>query len=470
MFALPGILGLLVSIYVRPHELYAELRDYNFLYFWLALTVVGVAVDVRAGRIRLASTPMLPYALAFWAWCLITLASRAPDLLPKNGVAVTVCVVLYLVLSYPSQQLSTYLRMTMVIFSLVLFFASVGADQGVRPFQCVVMSIGDDGARAFGDDRECAYVDEDGAPHPALLDCMSTGQPGIIYGCERVGLFGTVSIGAGRVRYLGVLEDPNDLALATAMSLPFAFAFYQMRRNVVRLAVLVVTVTIIMLEIVFTQSRGGQLTFAAVLGAYFVERFGWKRGAVVGAVLAGPMLLWGGRSDESADGSTMERLGCACAGIKMLMAEPIRGVGYSQYLEHHGQTAHNAYILAAGELGLVGMWLFGFIIYLAIKVPVTVLRLPMSDDHESRVIKTMAMAVLASLAGGAVGIYFLSWTYHYVLWIHLGLSGGLFGLVKRRHPGYECRLRPGEAARIAVGYVIMLVVWSQYIKYKNAWD
>ena len=146
------------------------------------------------------------------------------------------------------------------------------------------------------------------------------------------------------------------------MSLPFAFAFYQMRRSVVRLAVLLATVGIVMFEIVFTQSRGGQLTFAAVLGAYFVEKFGWKRGVLVGAVLAGPILLWGGRSDESADDSTMERLGCACAGIKMLMAEPIRGIGYSQYTEHHGQTAHNAYVLAAGELGLLGMWLFGFVI------------------------------------------------------------------------------------------------------------
>ena len=47
--------------------------------------------------------------------------------------------------------------------------------------------------------------------------------------------------------------------------------------------------------------------------------------------------------------------------------------------------------------------------------------------------------------------------------------GGLFGLVKRRHPSYQCRLRLGDAARVAVGYVVMLIVWSQYIKYKNAW-
>jgi hypothetical protein len=470
MAALPGIIGLLVSIYARPHEISPELRGYNFLYFWFAVTVIGIAVDVRAGRIRLLSTPMLPYVLAFLAWCLLTLAMRRPALLLQNGVNISVSVVLYLVISYPSQQLSTYLKITMVVFSLGLLVATVGADQGLRPLQCVVVPIGaGEGARPFGDGRECSYVDADGEPQPAWLECTSTGEPGIVYGCEHVGLFDTVSL-MGRVRYFGVLEDPNDLALATAMALPFAFAFYQVRKSAGRLAVLAATVTVVMLEIVFTQSRGGQLTVTVVLGAYFIEKYGWKRGLVVGAVLGSPILLLGGRSDGSADDSTMERLGCACAGIKMLMWEPIRGIGYSEFAEHHGQTAHNAYILAAGELGLLGMWLFGFIIYLAIKVPVSVLRLQMSDDHDAPVIKTMAMAVLASLVGGAAGIFFLSWTYHYILWIHFGLSGGLFAIVKRRQPSYQCRLGLGEAARIAVGYVVVLIVWSQYIKYKHAWE
>ena len=44
------------------------------------------------------------------------------------------------------------------------------------------------------------------------MDCHEGGEPGAIYRCERVGLFGTVSVGEGRVRYRGVLKDPNELA------------------------------------------------------------------------------------------------------------------------------------------------------------------------------------------------------------------------------------------------------------------
>jgi hypothetical protein len=468
MSALPGVIGILVSIYVRPHELTPELREYNFLYFWLAVAVAGIVHDVRARRIRLASTPMLPYVIALWVWCLLTLAVRNLALFPENVIVITVCVVLYLLVSCPSQRLSTFFTIAVVIFSLGLFVAGVGAHQGLRPFQCVA-SASSPSSRPFAEGASCSNVDEEGAPRAGWVDCVSTGRPGIVYACEHVGVFETSSI-QGRVRYLGVLEDPNDLSVATAMSLPFAFAFYQAKRSLGRLALLAVTIVVMTAEIVFTQSRGGQLTFIVVLGVYFVEKYGWKRGALVGAGMAVPMLLVGGRSGDSAENSTMERLGCACAAIRMLMWHPILGVGHTQFTENHGLTAHNSYLLAAGELGLPGMWLFTFILYLSVKVPASILRLRMSDDRDSRVIKALATAVLASFAGGVVGIFFLSWTYHYVLWIHFGLSGGLFALVKARRPSYECRLHLREAVRIAAGCIVFLIVWGQYIKYQNAWE
>src|SRR5262249_50942339 len=157
------------------------------------------------------------------------------------------------------------------------------------------------------------------------------------------------SCGGGRVRYLGVLLDPNELSLATALAVPFAFAFLEMKRSALRLILLLATLVVVAVEIVFTQSRGGQLTFGAVLGAYFVKKYGWKRGFMVGAVMAVPMLALGGRHDESAEESTLERLGCAAAGIKMLMDTRGVGVGFGLYTEHHFLTAHNAYILAVGE-------------------------------------------------------------------------------------------------------------------------
>ena len=49
------------------------------------------------------------------------------------------------------------------------------------------------------------------------------------------------------------------------------------------------------------------LVFLAVLAAYFVKRFGF-RGLALGATLAFPLLLLGGRSGAEASSSTLERI------------------------------------------------------------------------------------------------------------------------------------------------------------------
>jgi hypothetical protein len=349
--------------------------------------------------------------------------------------------------------------------------AFVGAHQGFSAFQCVVYNPADKNSVAFPDGRECMVVDEDGLPHDGTVDCMDSGKAGMAYECERAGLFGTTSVGGGRVRYLGVLLDPNELALATAIAVPFAFALLELRWSFFRLLLLMGTLFTVGLEIVFTQSRGGQLTMGSVLGAYFVRKYGWKRGALVGMALAVPMIALGGRHSESAEESTLERLGCAAAGIKMLMSYPFRGVGYSLYTENHFLTAHNAYVLACGELGLFGMWLFGMLAFLSIKVPLAVIQFPMDEDHpDTAPLKTLGMAMLAAMIGLCVGIFFLSWCYHYVLWMHWAMCGSLYCCVKRLYPHFEVKVSGRDKGLVFAGYILFLIFWAYYIRSKGAWD
>jgi hypothetical protein len=471
MSSLPGIIGLMIFIYMRPHEFFPALQDLPFLYLFLAAAIGGIIKDVSDRRVKLMSTPALPWALAFVLWCVITLAIVRPDQVTIKAVGILVSLALFLIISHGVQRLQSFVKVVLVIFALGLFVAYVGADQGLSPFQCCVH---DPEAGANGlcvpDGRECQVIEPDGARHDGVYDCVMSGKAALAYACERAGLFGTTSVGAGRVRYLGVLMDPNELALATAIAVPFAFAFLELRRTTFRLVLLVVTLVLVAVEIVYTQSRGGQVTFGAVLGVYFIKKYGWKRGMMVGAAMAVPMLALGGRHDEDAEASTIERLGCAAAGIQMLMAHPLIGVGYSRFPEEHGLTAHNAYILVAGELGAPGMWLFGFILYLSVKIPVSVLRFDMPESADTKLTKTLAMAMLAAFAGGSIGIYFLSWSYHYVLWIHFGLSGALYTCVKRTYPTFEVPFSWKEKRNIMMGYVVYLIVWARYVKYKNAWE
>ncbi len=470
MTALPGIIGLIIFIYLRPQEWWEPLKSINFLYIFLFLAALGLNNDVQRKKTVLMATPHRRYVFIFFLWCAFTLLMRKPGDFTTRIVLMVVNVILYLLISTGIQNVRTYFRVVLVVFCSGLFAAYIGADQGMREFQCIVYDPGDRNGAGYSDGRPCLMIDEEGLPHDGTEDCMESGQPGMPYECERAGLLGTSSIGGGRVRYLGVLLDPNELALATALAVPFAFVFVELKRNFRRMVLLLVTLVIVAFEIVRTQSRGGQITLGGVLGTYFVKKYGWKRGFLVGIVLGAPMAMLGGRDDESSRESTQERLGCAAAGIKMIMASPIFGVGYAQYTDHHPLTAHNAYVLVAGELGLPGCWLFAILIYLAIKIPVAVLQYEMPENEESTMLKALAQALLAALIGGSLGIFFLSWAYHYVLWIHFGLVGALYTCTKRIYPLFEVRLTGAQARNLIGGYIAFLFVWRLYIRSKGAWD
>ncbi|MEO7331491.1 MAG: O-antigen ligase domain-containing protein, partial [Minicystis sp.] len=149
-----------------------------------------------------------------------------------------------------------------------------------------------------------------------------------------------------------------------------------------------------------------------------------------------------------------------------MLANPFLGAGYTQFTEHHHLTAHNAYLLAVGETGFPGMVLFVCNIYLAVKIPASVLRRKLPPGEEMETAKTLAMALLATFCGMCIGIFFLSWTYHYVLWIHFGLSGSLYSVVRAKDKKFKVRLSPLEIAGIVVGCVVVLVLMTFQIKRK----
>jgi len=469
MAALPGIIGLLIFIYARPQEIITSLMPIPFLYIFLAMAVVGIIIDINTRRTQFIKSPQLPFVLIFFFWCVFTLAIRKPSEVTSQSITIAVSVTLYLVIAHGIQRPSGFLKAVFMIFALGVFVAYVGAHQGYQPFQCIVRDPVNKEARGTPDGRPCQMM-LDGEPFDGQAQCMEDGEEGLAYDCEKAGLFGTVSIGGGRVRYLGVLQDPNELALATALAIPFAFAFFEMRKTLFRLLLLLGTMATVAIEIVFTQSRGGQICFGSVLGAYFVRKYGIVRGAIAAACLAVPLVMMGGREGEDAEHSSLERLNCAAEGIKMMIAYPFTGVGYNQFTEHHFLTAHNAYILTVGELGFFGMVLFVVLLYTSGKITVVALRHEMPWDPDAKTIKTIAMAMLATFIGMSIGIFFLSWAYHYVLWIHLGLAGALYALIKSKDPRFEVKVSRKEIFQIAVGCLVFLIVWSIYIKRRGAWD
>ena len=134
-------------------------------------------------------------------------------------------------------------------------------------------------------------------------------------------------------------------------------------------------------------------------------------------------------------------------------------------------TAHNSYLLALAELGLPGMMMFGAILYLSAKIPVAALT-EMRRAQAAEVLagaqltRAWAVALLAACIGLGVGIFFLSFTYHYVLWIYLGLSGALYSAIRRHVPSFRVRLTGVDLALIAAASAAIIVSVFFYTRWK----
>lgn len=460
-----GLFGLLFLIYIKPHDIVPALAVVQPLYLFLSIIVLGILMDLNARRSRLIAPPQARLVLLFWFWCIFTLALNRRDVLIEKGTSISIAVTLYFVVAYGIQSVPRFSKLTFVIFSLGLFVAFASVYQGLQPFTCIEIIPGSNKGNATS--LLCPMVGSEGQMLDGQGKCQEEGLPGLAYRCEKPGFFQTMSV-MGRVRYLGFLEDPNEVSLATSMAVPFAFAFLEQKRSLTRLLLLLATLGLVGTGVVFSQSRGGQIVFIAVLGAYFMKKYGYKLGVIIAGVMALPLAMLGGRGGEEAEQSSLERLEAAAEGIKMLLHSRLLGVGYSQFTEHHYLTAHNAYILSAGELGLPGMCMFITLMMTAIKIPVAVLRHP-AYDAEGAKAKSLAMALLATFGGTTVGIFLLSWTYHYVLWIHFGLTGALYSTVKARDPSFDVRItRRDVALALALG-MVMIVGLTIHTKRKGVW-
>jgi hypothetical protein len=437
VFAIPGLVLLVLVDYFKPQEFIPAFAGLPLLHVLTLATLAGLVVDLRLGVSRLVPAPQLGLAVAFVGWCFVSLLPRGGQILGAQAIYVVVPFIVFVLVAHAIQTFRGLEAMMLVVMLLGLALALTGAHQGVAPWGCHRIEVRDGARKLVFDGRPCNEGDRNA--------CRSgEAEPGVDYQCERVGLFGTQSI-AGRVRFRGTMEDPNELSLAVGVVIPLAFAFYDRKRSAVRLATVVATIALAGVCAVFTKSRGGQIVFLVVLGVYFLKRFG-VRGFSMGLVFALPVLLLGGRGTDEAAASTLERLECWSRGMELFRQSPLLGVGFNQFPEHHYLTAHNAYVLTAAELGLPGMLLWSSIVYLSIKIPIVVLRTPMGPAAapEAEGAPSWALAMLAALAGVAGGMFFLSYAYKDALWLYLGLSAALYQAARRHRPDLRVRFGLGD--------------------------
>jgi hypothetical protein len=229
-----------------------------------------------------------------------------------------------------------------------------------------------------------------------------------------------------RIRGLGILHDPNDLALGFVVALPLiriGTSASKLRKC------LFVYLPFIALSygVFLTHSRGGTLGALAILMLLFGRRFGWYRAGILVAVLAAGATaidIGGGRKFSAADDSAAGRIEAWSEGLQMLKSQPLTGVGFRQFTEHNPLTAHNSFVLCFAETGLIGysLWLglLGITVFNLQK-----LKQISKDDPTNSEIASLATHLQCALFGFMAAAFFLSRTYVPLLYMLIGLCSAL---------------------------------------------
>jgi hypothetical protein len=137
----------------------------------------------------------------------------------------------------------------------------------------------------------------------------------------------------------------------------------------------------------------------------------------------------GGRAMSTREESAAGRLDAWSEGIDMYRSNPVLGVGFHNFVEHHERTAHNSFVLCFAELGTVGyfFWLG------LLTVPILQLKQVshcIPNDLDGGPLRPYPRVLLASFSGILVAAVFLSRTYTPVLYLFVGLADALFAIAR----------------------------------------
>ena len=234
--------------------------------------------------------------------------------------------------------------------------------------------------------------------------------------------FSGATVQMGRIRYVGVMNDPNDLALFFAMMLPLALQLSAKGMNLFKSVAGYFVCLPLVYGIILSNSRGGMLACGGVAALFTYRRWGIVKAGVLCLALAMAALTFGPsrlrEENESDEHTTQGRIHAWHAGFEIFKKHPITGCGVGEFTEYHHLTAHNSFVLCFAETGFVGylLWLgTGAYAMYGLYVVMTRTR-PGTRSYRQ------AVGLFDSLAAFYVGGFFLSRTYFLLLPVLLGLA------------------------------------------------
>jgi putative inorganic carbon (hco3(-)) transporter len=247
----------------------------------------------------------------------------------------------------------------------------------------------------------------------------------------------------GRIQYVGIFNDPNDLGLLFAATLPMAFFLRHRSSSALPRWFWLAGAALLLYGTYLTNSRGAMLAVLLVAGIYVWYRRGILTAGTLGILGLACLKMLSSRMQEldAGEESASGRVDAWYAGMRMFLSHPLFGVGAGNFTEYNDLTAHNSFVLVLAETGFVGFMLWLAFVGYTFWMVLTVLRHkpePAMDTERSRRWQdeqAMALTLLLSLCGLFAAAFFLSRSYMIVLYLFAALVAGYYIGARQRFPG-----------------------------------
>jgi putative inorganic carbon (HCO3(-)) transporter len=250
------------------------------------------------------------------------------------------------------------------------------------------------------------------------------------------------STGKGRIQYIGVFADPNDLAMLFVCCFPLTFYLAAQSGKALRLFWWAGAVALA-IGVYLTDSRGGLLGILTIVGVWSTRSLGKVATGVLAAV-ALPALIAATRLSnlDAGEESAAGRVDAWYTALQLFQHSPLTGVGFGLFTEYNDLTAHNSWLLVLAELGLPGYVLWYCTFALSMQQLWAVARSsgqpqdPSADGvAEVADDRLFATALFYSGIGILVTAFFLSRSYSVLMFLFWGWCAGLNNGALRRGVG-----------------------------------
>jgi O-antigen ligase len=260
----------------------------------------------------------------------------------------------------------------------------------------------------------------------------------------------------------GIYSNPNDLAFAIVLSMPFVVAFMVGTRNAVIKALWLCGMLVMIVTLFLTASRAGfiNLLISGAVTLYFFAIKGKRPHLIVATVLVGVVVMGaaggklydrfaalegGSDTDQGALGSYEQRKYLMWRAVDAIEHYPLLGIGTRNFPTYSlvWRDVHMTYLQMGAEGGIPALVLYLMFIGCAFK-NLKILRHTKNLDPDTVL---FVGALQSSLVGFVVGAFFAPESYQFFPYFAVAFTATLLQTVKEQSQEPGTALPPPKRPR-----------------------